>query len=505
MVFYSKSKTLNLFHEKIIIVLSIFIIQCDIVSNQDTINTKAQTINITDTRLHFENRAEIIKKIDEFKNLENEESEKRFVDLYENGFIPMKPNLSDDNLDLMEKLLNKGKLNFKAYRKNSSDYEENIDDFEEIIGDDEYASFINNNGEIQVADSIYKYTDVGLYFVHESQISYLNDYLETAEVQNKIKLNNSNCNNELYEQPGVQEIDEHISYFSDPAPCDPYSGSGTAPPTSPSPELTAEEFILGLPNCNPSGSNLGGIFGKSFSCADKFSSDFRIKTKYWNQNYYLYRGIGVAVKHQKKKFWIWWSIKTDELRLGINQAYFEYDAFVPNFFSQISNDLIFFEGNAYNSFGALLGSTFQTTPLEFPILAEITLQVRLSDYEVYDVNVQDVFSLTQEILLPMARTFLANKNRPAPKSLLVLGVVKDKIVYNYLNTSVIKQDAKNARKIFDWQAGIGVKLGIGGNGISFQGITAPNFYDYDKILIDIYGVGKRNSTWKGNRLKYSAE
>ena len=86
----------------------------------------------------------------------------------------------------------------------------------------------------------------------------------------------------------------------------------------------------------------------------------------------------------------------------------------------------------------------------------------------------------------------------------IFGLHNNKIVYTYVNESQRKLDAKDIKKVFDFQFQIGVKFGVNGSsGFQFQNISLPNLYSYDKASIDIYGIGRRNSEWAGNRLTYN--
>lgn len=66
----------------------------------------------------------------------------------------------------------KGKLVSKA------DYDSSLESLEDIFGEELFASLINQEGEIQVGEKIYKYTDVGLFIVNEEEIGNLYAYLD---------------------------------------------------------------------------------------------------------------------------------------------------------------------------------------------------------------------------------------------------------------------------------------------------------------------------------------
>lgn len=61
-----------------------------------------------------------------------------------------------------------------------------LDDLEEIIGDDAYSAMLNGEAEIQVADKIYKYTDVGLFITPESTYNVLVNYLDVNSISRNL-------------------------------------------------------------------------------------------------------------------------------------------------------------------------------------------------------------------------------------------------------------------------------------------------------------------------------
>lgn len=63
-----------------------------------------------------------------------------------------------------------------------------MDDLEEIVGDDVYSAMLNDGAEIQVAQDIYKYTDVGLFIVKQQEYSDLQNYLEVKNISDNMLL-----------------------------------------------------------------------------------------------------------------------------------------------------------------------------------------------------------------------------------------------------------------------------------------------------------------------------
>ena len=58
-----------------------------------------------------------------------------------------------------------------------------LDAIEEVIGDDTFAALLNSDGEIQVGEDVYKYTDVGLFIVKANKLDILKNYLTTNKTK----------------------------------------------------------------------------------------------------------------------------------------------------------------------------------------------------------------------------------------------------------------------------------------------------------------------------------
>jgi hypothetical protein len=306
------------------------------------------------------------------------------------------------------------------------------------------------------------------------------------------------------DEPKLMSIDDQISYFGVTEECDPTE----EPPGNPNPpnpnngNNTVEEFIANLESCNTKNGLFSFVFGTSKKCTSNFNdSRYRIKTKYWNQNYLLGRSIGISTKHQRKRLGIWWTISTWEVRLGINQIYFEYN--VPNLsLESVPKEVFYYNNNSYSNTGAYLNNQ----ALQLPFLTKLAIQVDLTKYGLSSLEVtsQDLFKLAQETLYPMGKKWLKDNYSTDLKGMTIFGLHNNKIVYIYVNESQRKLDAKDISKVFDFQFQIGVKFGLStSSGFQFQNINLPNLYSYDNVSIDIYGIGRRNSEWAGSRLRYN--
>lgn len=204
------------------------------------------------------------------------------------------------------------------------------------IGDPYFAAVVNQNNEIVVGDSIYKITkDLGLLFIKISDTTHLYDYLKiitTSKTGKSTSLQNiAPC--EMRSQfSGTTQLDSKISRYIAPVDEDGCGGGGggggVVPP--PAPQIPAEILLQNQVNklsiCDPSEtSKFQSLFGENRSCINYFDSKHRIKTEFWNQSWLVYKSVGVQVRTQVKKVWIWWASEADEIYLGVNRVYMRFN------------------------------------------------------------------------------------------------------------------------------------------------------------------------------------
>ncbi|MBS9766203.1 MAG: hypothetical protein KGV44_01530 [Flavobacteriaceae bacterium] len=498
---------------KMIFVISLlFLYSCN---NEDNLPTEkingisTEFVKVEKGRLHFSSKDFLHKKINEFKNKGRKFASKELAKLYNKDFYSLRPIISD-NENIMQKFANRKLKNRRLSARSNSELNENMDELEDLIGDDEFASFINDEGEIQVGDSIYKYTKRGLFFVHQNDMEHLNNYLESNQLTTNDRFAyrsaiSSPCDYNR-ENAGLVQINERITRYIHPLDdCnsgDYYGGGGGGSYQPSNSSNDFHSFIENLPKNEGEDGSFDFLFGKSRTCIEKFSSGYRVKTKFWNQSYLIYRSIGVSVRHQKK-FLFWWTVDTDEIALGINQVYFEYD--LPTVFKpeMPKEDFFICNGEVYTSQARYIRSVYGDTPLPSIFNESLVVVVDLSQYSIYKVSGKQINKLVWDKIWGTAKSLLKKLKKPEPKKITLVGFTSQKVVVNYVNISERETDEGSIRKIFDWQVGLGVGFGIDSDGgIDFNGASLPNLYSYDKVKIDVYGVARRGNTWKGSRLVY---
>lgn len=265
---------------------------------------------------------------------------------YKQGFLSLRPPMTDKNLDEIERQL-KVRINNIQFSKNSSNstnsfdedyYADILDELEEIITCDVFSAFLNDGGEILIEDKIYKYTDVGLFYVNEDSYNSLLTFINTKEISNDPLIRTSETNSLSFfnEYPITDDmpitIESSIEYYRSkslsfesqpinvgdiPSHFDnshfPINsgGSSNSTPANSTPYVPLqgfENFKDNLQPCNSNGGFLGSLFGVNRICYDRWENNRRVRTKVWRHNYLVVYTLGTKVKNQRRQcvLFCWW-------------------------------------------------------------------------------------------------------------------------------------------------------------------------------------------------------
>jgi len=400
--------------------------------------------------------------------------------LAEKGFYSLRPEFNENDENLIWAYKEKG--NTLAMARQSA-----IDD-EQLIADDNFAFFLNDQKEIQVGDSIYKYTNNGLYFVHVNDLDYLYEYLDK---QGEPSGRFNPC-----EEPMLTVIDEVIIKFVPDNNCMPNPGGGGNPGGG-APQPGLPQFINNLKECTPRGGSFSFVFGTSKICEDFFSNDKKIKTKYWNQSYYLFASIGISVKSRKKTLGVWLNSKADEIGYGVSEAHFRFNLPTQNF-SYLEPSYIF-KGTRYDKNGQQKGSAVPAWPFKSPLEIYVPLPVKPLN-AVYTED--ELNKLFWGAVWDQTKSILKNFDQDKPTDVTFIGITPTHIYASYVNLDKKKRNASVIRKVFDWNIEITLNLLGNNNSFSPQITKIGQLYDYSKAKVDFYGYGKRGYSYKGSRLVF---
>lgn len=477
----------------------------------EEVENKIEKETIVDGRMKFNSSESLKSRIEDLKS----QPESILVDELEKlnnaGFISLRPVVTEENLESVQArygVMTNGR---------SIDEAQEVTDY---IGDDVFAAILNEEGLLQIGDSIYKYTPIGLFFVHESKLDHLNNFLE--------ELLGSQSNGRSLQpvdpcpilspfsiQGGeVTSLDSDINYYSAIDPCSYPSPSPTPTPTpspSPNPNPTdpVADFVNSLTPCSANDGWASWIFGDSKICIDHFTERSRVRTKFWNQNYGLWRSVGIKVKHQFRQFGIWYSSSIDEMRLGLKSAYHLYKMKQEDLWDKpinttkqlIYNDNLY-DFNSVSSFGSPLERT-DVLPdgIDISIIYDISSGV--GDDRTSEEYINN--NIYPEVINRLPNFYAAQNIDPLSiRGILIMVIGDTKIGYKRFNDFRTANNKSKLEILLDndqpnFQAGIKIdsKGNVKPDYKKFKYKAKNTFFD---ASIEAYGVGRRNTSVKGSLL-----
>jgi hypothetical protein len=479
--------------------------------------------------------------------------ENKFEKLYINGFRSHQAMVNPEN----ETLLMKFAEEKAAIRNLSSKYKSSGDKDKEhdFIPDPFFAAIVNQNNELIVGDTLYKYTkEKGLFFAHLKDSTHLFNFFKNDETnkntKNKSTRKESISNvdpceeRELY--GGVTSVDETISRYVAPIEEEDcgggYGGGGSTTPAV-TVEENISEIINNLPNCQGvKGNFFQTLFGKSYYCKQYWTGTTRLRTEFWSKNWLVYASTGIQVKSQRKILGAWFKNKVSVLYLGINKVLLKYNYPEPKLeYDQISTygfesnrvPLYMYNqsfeiknsGTGSNWVSAVVDVTKNTIPFfKFDDVDVLNIFIPnvpvLGDYSL-NLSTEDIFSESNiKQLYKMGMDFLKDKYNSKKDFVITIQKTPTEIEVLYFGEQHNHNNANEITRYFYKDVGFLLSMNSAsnpgaGNFIDENGVpyTVPKFNtkysvkpmndyfrNYTYYNLDFYAMGQRNNVWVGNRM-----
>lgn len=389
-------------------------------SGDETITTSSN-LQVIDGIVHISSKSALTKMGKDYQNnVEGQNSfNKSIRNLQKSGFKPLLPLFADNDSEKIKQFLQekyaRKKIRDKQFgynRRDPRDLELDLDD--EIISDPFMTCLLNENREIVVGNDIYKYTELGLYYVAESNKQTLYDFLNNmtpAERQTILARNNSAVSTTDKPQEIFETVGNGITSFrvANPpriADIDGNDGSGSGPGSGGGPPNdgniggvggTGSGTVVTAGSSSSGGTGTGTtygdgvfnpanfgscsietqswwemVFGEQETCYDYYNDDKRAKVTFWNENYLIFASVGINTRFQKKETIVifrsdflgvnltityWEKSYAEKVRLGTNFVEFNYNFNVPVYSQAAYNyNTTFFEynGTKYNINGQVI-------------------------------------------------------------------------------------------------------------------------------------------------------
>lgn len=510
----------------------------DLESENKIQSNQLSSIELQNGIVKLQNKTALKSILNSYKeSIENQnEFNDKIREIQDKGFKPLTPIFEENDIyEIQDFLLRKKnrmqktKLGLGLTSKSSESNEE-IEFDDELISDPSFSSLLNEDRKIYVGDSIYKYTETGLYFClikdEQKLDNYLNKLSPTAK-KNHITNRPSPCLEMMQKNTRkaiseTTEVTDGIMLF---IPIEDCGGSvpnyPTPPiprptfPTPPTPRLIKQTLEI----CTIQKQGFfEQIFGERESDEDYYDDNRRVKTSFWNQNYYLFSSIGCSVRFQKRVKILgisgWQKSYAEQIELGINNIQYDYKFNVPMFNNvlYVSGPTVYYEykGVKYNQSGQVI-PTLPTDNPGWPFSTDsnqnvVDIYIFNNDITISDPQANKLFDQGLRILV----NSLSNLN-PA-KAELQKGLDTENLKYNILKavpfsnkvtfaTMGVKwthNDDNAITHYFDGNFLLTWKSDYKDTSDYLKGLKGAT--PYSNVTADIYAAALHNGQWRGRRL-----
>ncbi|PKB18871.1 hypothetical protein CLU82_4166 [Flavobacterium sp. 5] len=529
-----------------ILIATIFLTILSSCENTTDLEIKNQNNNLSDLEIQdgtikLQNKTALKNILNSYKvNIENQnEFNNKIRKIQSEGFKPLTPIFDENDTENIQQFLARKKdriqkrnLEFGLASKSSeSDAEIEFDD--ELIPDPSFAALLNEDREIYVGDSLYKYTEMGMYFCLIKDQQKLNNYLnKLSSTSRKIQITNrpvpcpeifmkSTTNKVISE---LTEVSTGIMLFIPAGNCGGGNDDSGIPippvprltfPTPPSPRLIKQNLEI----CTIQKQGFfEKIFGETESDEDYYDDNKRVKTSFWNQNYYIFSSIGCSVRFQKRVKILgisgWQKSYAEQIELGINNIQYDYKFNVPMFNNvlYVSGPTVYYEykGVKYNQTGQVI-PTLPTDNPGWPFSTDsnqnvVDIYIFNNDFTISDPQANKLFDQGLRVIA----NSLSNLN-PAKAELqksldsenLKYNILKavpfsNKVTFATMGVKWTNNDDNAITHYFDSNFLLTWKSDYKDTADYLKGLKGSTAYS--NVTADIYAAALHNGQWKGRRL-----
>jgi hypothetical protein len=495
----------------------------DLQENLEFVNF--EDVEVLNGRLYFPNKS----TFQSFYSNLKEKEEYEIADIleskfYSKDFYSLKPIVNDKTeQSQVQRHLSKIKNNKTGlkYKTTVPDEEliDNFDDLEDIFGEDVFASFLNQEAELQVADEIYKYTDTGLFIAKEEDIENLNSYLDEEQISKNLLEPTAEPIRESYIQEynptgGTVEVNDFEYFLPEKEAISEINNNvvSTINNSTSNNSDEIEEILKNIDICSGTKPFIANLFGKTKVCIDKYESKRRVKVKYYNVDLKLAYSIGVKVKHQYKGWTgIWRKQDTDEMTLGINSITWTFDhtKLIPKNSRSYPTRFYTYDGELYETVegyydAVYIGRDKPMPPLPFAKKLDVVVEFVTDGYTPLETE-YEVREFFYETLYGITKNLMSNYRKRELKRIGVIINVDKKTWVQYYDFDKQCSDCDKLETVFDW--------GVATPAISYT-FDSPSGFGWDNFELEfdmdfrkpsntgvnLYGIAKRNGEWHGKRM-----
>lgn len=388
-----------------------------------------------------------------------------------------------------------------------------------VIADMRFTQLLNAEREIQVADTIYKYVPKGVAFTlvkHEKELAKVEEWTKDVELTPKT------IGKEIALSPNTKFVPmDYMPYPITDYKVDAYGNpvfDETPKPTSPSvtpndsptatytPEgiklkngtLIPTKDIREINYYDKGDANwlhriITGCFGRNVVAVNKFSSDKRLRLNFYDQNYIIYSNIGTELNMQKKKFYLWWNIKAEELVQGWETITLKYDFKQPA--------LNYFTVNPFTK--KVEAPSLFKNPFPFQDESEVLLHIPFVNYDFTMKDLNKAFQNGMKSAINSGTEWAKNRINGMPKDKVGLFTSEGKsiyVIFGSFSTKAYNKRTLETKVFAKWFPGT-YQVGFSfGNSFKVQGIDMDGNDNVTLFRGSVFGAIKYKGKWLAARI-----
>lgn len=503
---------------------------------------------VKDGRLFFNSEDELVTI---HKQLADEKiNVKEFATQFDNsGFISLNSEYSDANVEATRNYLIEN--NIAPELREGEALGDAYDFTEKVLPEDMLRLLLNVNGELQIANTIYKYTDVGMFHVESQDYPALKNYLKERNISETLLVPTEEAvvvsySSRIQETARRYRIDDSvigkarvikdglISVFL-PFNPDPTKSSNQAKayeaingsPLERDPHY--EEWFNSISDCAPRATVyewiIGNLFGDHDLCIDKYENKRRVKVKSWNMDFGVFYSIGIEVKHQFKGWTGIWRGEDIGTLKGIAEAVqFEYVIDLYNVHTNVNYNSFKHNQHHYSNLGwrysvnpqtgwvESQAFTFSTLPLVFrydswnsefygtgwPYLDDLIEDGINTAGDATNLNEwfwQGSWTGAKSLLQYVGKFDFNNPDR----SVVIKYPESNRMIIQKATFDTRHNDHKIS-KYFDYGGGINLTMNAGSGDVSLSGGAMTGIMKPKNLKVKLIGTAATGKGWRGKKL-----
>ena len=243
---------------------------------------------------------------------------------------------------------------------------------------------------------------------------------------------------------------------------------------------------------------VSGLFGLNVTITNNYNKRHRMKLRMYEQDYIIYRAVGMTVRMQKRTLGIWWRKKAQEFRYGWSAIECEYKFPSPAFLDppKMPNGL-----PQYNKY-----PTAMTKKFPFANTEVVLFHIPIANYDITTGDVNGVMAAGMKKLASSINSWFndsQNKGlRSNPRGLFTTydGDRKIRVIFPHGKE---EGDYHTGREVVRWDKQwfsgnfmIGFKSNMSGGGFHYKNMSFSPAKDVSIIRGRIYGAVKYDNQWR---------